>query len=148
MKKIKNFKDIERMIFMCYLNPKKKNFREWDAENEGVNSENVDLFYDAFENGGKEMQRILFGILEDFYDMYILPKLNDKKKLTMYHGNREVLALIIEDNTPYIHYQNKIYSSFDGHNPDNSVDFDNDGWYKITGYHKEDLLRMFNEYAK
>jgi len=151
MKKIKNFKGVDSIIFMCYLHPKKKNFREWEFEIDGQETENSILFYDTFENGGKKIQRELFEFLENFYNGDVLPKLDGNNKLTMYHGVRQVLALTIKDNTPYIHYQNVIegidYESRWGDIRE-SQDFCNDGWYKITGDHKEDLLRMFNEYAK
>lgn len=143
-KEIKNFKGIERMTFMCYLGPNK----EWDAENDGEDTENMNLFYDAFENGGKKIQRQLFVLLSDFYDMYILPNLVRQKKLTMYHGTKQVLALIIEDDTPYIHHQNKIRSTYKGINPSYCEDIENDNWYKITGGYKEYIIELFNKYVK
>lgn len=153
-KEIKNFKDIERMTFMCYLHPKKKSFREWEAENDGEDTENMNLVYDAFENGGKKIQKDLFLFLESYYHLKILPKLVGKNKLTMYHGTRQVLALIIEDDTPYLHFQNKIYSSFD-----ECEDIENDDTHEIKGTYtfdydwrvwdfKKVLLGLFNKHIK
>ena len=155
-KEIKNFKGIERMTFMCYLEPndnvrKKKNFREWYVENEGEYSDNVDLVYGAFKNGGKKIQRDLFTFLESYYHLKILPK---QKGLKMYHGTRQVLALIIDNDTPYIHYQNKIYSSFN-----ECEDIENDNTHEIKGTYqflldhrvwnfKKLLLGLFNEHIK
>ena len=151
MEKIKNFKDIERMTFMCYLHPKKKNFREWEFEIEGEETENSILFYDAFKNGGKKIQRDLFTFLESYYHLKILPK---QKGLSMYHGTRQVLALIIDDGKPYLHHQNKIYSSFD-----ECEDIENDDTHEIKGTYqfpldhrvwdfKKLLLGLFNQHIK
>ena len=72
----------------------------------------------------------------------------------MYHGTRQVLALIIENDTPYLHFQNKIYSSFD-----ECKDIENDNKHEIKGTYtfdydwrvwdfKKVLLGLFNKHIK
>jgi hypothetical protein len=154
MKEVKNFKDIENLSFMCIVNPKKptnQKYWEWEVDYEQEETENSNLFYHAFENGGKKLQRDLFDFLEMYYHLMIVPK---TKGLTMYHGLRQVLCLQIIEGKPYVHYQNKIESNFD-----EVDDFENDGSYEIKGTYqfnydtrvwdfKKLLLGIFNKHNK
>ena len=151
MEKIQNFNGIDNLTFMCLVNPKnptKQKYWEWEVDYEQDETQNAELFYNRFHEGGKKLQRDLFDFLEMYYHLTIVPK---TKGLTMYHGMRQVLCLQITDGKPYVHYQNKIASNF------NDVDdFENDDTHEIKGKHRFDydpriwdfkklLLDIFNK---
>lgn len=152
--KIKNFKGIDNLTFMCFMNPKNpknQKYWEWDIDYDQEETENADLFYNSFEKGGKKLQRDLFEFLEMYYHLMISPK---EKGLKMYHGIRQVLCLQIIDGKPYLHYQNKIESSFD-----ECDDYENDNHHEIKGTYqfpidrrvwdfKKLLLGLFNKHIK
>lgn len=154
MKEVKNFKDIENLSFMCIVNPKKptnQKYWEWEVDYEQEETENSNLFYHAFENGGKKLQKDLFEFLEMYYHLKILPKV---RGLSMYHGIRQVLCLHIVDGKPYLHYQNKIESNFD-----EVSDYEIDNHHEIKGKYQFDynprvwdfnklLLHIFNKHNK
>ncbi len=152
--KIKTFKDVNNLTFMCMVNPKnptKQKYWEWEVYYEQEETENADLFYHSFEKGGKKLQRDLFEFLEMYYHLMILPK---AKGLTMYHGLRQVLCLQIIDGKPYVHHQNKIESNFE-----ECDDYENDNDHEIKGKYQFDydprvwdfkklLLDIFNKHIK
>lgn len=159
MEKIKNFKGVDYLEFWCNMNPKNPKYKkhwEWDVYYEQEDTENSELFYNAFIKGGKKIQQEIFEFLEMYYHLMILPKLVKENKVTMYHGERELLCLQITDGKPWLHHQNTIKSSFD-----ECGDYENDDHHEIKGKHKfkydprarvwdfkKLLINIFNQHIK
>lgn len=152
-KEIKSFKGVDINI-MCILNPKKplseKDWK-WSIDLWGDYNSNTELICEAFKKGGKKIQSDLFYFLREYYDLFILEKEFQKGNLTMYHGTRQALSLIISDGKPKVHFQNIITLTDEA--PLCVKDFEHDQTYEIKqnkssgfdGYINE-LKDIFNYY--
>lgn len=138
MEKIKSFKDVEHLVLMVMVNPKKPFYQKhWELmiDQECEDNPTTDLINKVIKKGGKKFERELVHFLEHFYEEYVVKKIKPGE-LTMYHGIRQVTALCIFDGKAQMHYQNLVENNYDIVNYPHEHDdlrIENDGHFDIKG---------------
>lgn len=144
LEQIKTFKDIEDLTLVCHFHEPHKprmeqKYWNWEIWQDCEDTQTMHTIYLAFKNGGKQIEKEIVHFLENFYEEYVYPKINNDK-LTMYHGMRQLISLKFYNGKPYIHYQNMIDTN---HFPYGKWlrPIDNDDTHRITGKSYIDSLK-------